>query len=149
MAKEKNIFIEFLRKKGLKLTKQREEILVSFLKVEKHLSTEDLYKIVKKKNSSVGQATVFRTLKLLTEAGIAREIDLADKITRFEHAYNHQHHDHIICSECSRLIEAYDSKIEELQNDLCEKFGFSPTNHKLQIFGICKQCKSKYRNKQA
>lgn len=148
MSKEKELFIDFLRKKGLKLTPQREEILTVFLKKEGHLSAEDLYRIIKRKNPRIGQATVFRTLKLLAESGLARKIDLADKIIRFEHNYNHQHHDHIICSECSKLIEAYDSKIEELQNDLCEKFGFYSTSHKLQIFGICKQCKGKQRNKQ-
>ena len=141
MLKEKAIFRDFLRKKGLKLTQQREDILETFLKTEQHLSTEDLYKVIKKKKFGIGQATVFRTLKLLTEAGIAKEVYFGDKRVRFEHEYGHQHHDHLVCQICSKLIETVDFEIERLQDDLCKKVQFTPTSHRLQIFGICKQCK--------
>lgn len=142
MLKEKAIFRDFLKQKGLKLTQQREEILETFLKTEQHLSTEDLYKVIKKKKFGIGQATVFRTLKLLTEAGIAKEVRLGDKRVRFEHEYGHQHHDHLVCQVCSKLIETVDFEIERLQNVLCKKFQFTPTSHRLQIFGMCKQCKN-------
>ncbi len=141
MVEEKAIFIDFLRKKGLKLTQQREVVLETFLKIEKHLSTEDLYKLIKRRSPDIGQATVFRTLKLLTAAGIAKEIYLGDKRVRFEHKHGHQHHDHLVCTKCSKLIEAVDSKIEKLQTELCRRFQFTPTSHRLQIFGICKQCR--------
>jgi len=141
MLKEKEIFINFLRKKGLKLTEQREEILRTFLKTEEHLSIEDLYGVIKKKKLGIGQATVFRTLRLLTEAGMAKEVYLGDKKVRFEHEYGHQHHDHLVCQVCSKLIETVDSEIERLQDALCKKFQFTPTSHRLQIFGTCKQCK--------
>ena len=140
---EKIIFVDFLKKKGLKLTRQREVILEVFLKTEKHLSVEDLYKIVKKKDKTIGQATVFRTLRLLSEADLARETDLGDKKKRFEHKYNHTHHDHLVCIECNKLIEAVNPQIEKLQNDLCVKAGFKLLKHRLEIFGICKQCQRK------
>lgn len=140
---EKDIFIKFLKGKDLKLTRQREQILQAFLKTEKHVSTEELYKIINKKDSSIGQATVFRTLKLLHKAGIAREVNLGGKIIRFEHSYGHKHHDHLICMECGRLIEAMDSNIEQLQDKLCKEFGFMPKDHKLEIFGVCKHCNKK------
>ena len=149
MAKERFIFIDFLKGKGLKLTKQREEILNVFLKTEKHLSTEDLYRIAKKKDCTIGQTTVFRTLKLLCEAGIAREIDLGDRRRRFEHKCGHEHHDHIICTRCGKSIEAVNPEIEKLQNELCKRFNFVPTNHRLEIFGICKQCASTKGNKRS
>ncbi len=145
MLEERTIFICFLKSKGLKLTRQREEILETFLKIEEHLSTEDLYKAVKRKNSGIGHATVFRTLKLLSQAGIAREVYLGDKRVRFEHGHGHQHHDHLICQTCSKLIETADLEIEKLQDDLCKKFDFTPTSHRLQIFGICKECKERQR----
>jgi len=145
MLGEKTIFIYFLRRKGLKLTRQREAILDAFLKIEEHPSTEELYKVIKRKDSSIGHATVFRTLKLLTEAGIAREIDLGDKRVRFEHGHGHRHHDHLVCQVCSKLIETVDPEIERLQDDLCKKFDFIPTSHRLQIFGICKECKKGHR----
>ena len=140
---EKDIFIKFLKGKDLKLTRQREQILQTFLKTEKHVSTEELYKIINKKDLSIGQATVFRTLKLLHEAGIAREVNLGGKIVRFEHTYGHKHHDHLICTECGRLVEAMDVNIEQLQDKLCKKFGFISKDHKLEIFGICKYCSKK------
>jgi len=145
MLEERTIFIYFLRRKGLKLTRQREEILEAFLKIEEHPSTEDLYKVIKRKNPNIGHATVFRTLKLLTEAGIAREIDLGDRRVRFEHGHGHRHHDHLVCQVCSKLIETVNPEIERLQDDLCKKFDFIPTSYRLQIFGICKECKKGQR----
>lgn len=141
MSRELGIFIDYLRKKDLKLTDQRKIILDVFLKTERHLSVEDLYNIAKKKDSSIGQATAFRTLKLLCEADIAKEVDLGDGKTRYEHKYGHEHHDHLVCLECGRFIETMDPKIEKLQDELCKKHGFTPQRHKMQIFGICKKCR--------
>lgn len=149
MKKEIEIFIDFLKDKGLKLTPQREKVLAIFLDKEKHFTVEDLYNLTKKKDSSIGQATVFRTLKLLVEAGIAAEVDFGDKKTRYEHKYGHKHHDHIICTECGKLIEAMDPKIEKLQEKLCEKFSFKPLSHKLKIFGICQQCQKKRKRRES
>ncbi len=140
MSKELGIFIDYLRKKDLKLTEQRKEILNVFLKTERHLSVEDLYNIAKRKDPNIGQATVFRTLKLLQEADIAKEVDLGDGKIRYEHKYGHGHHDHLICVRCGRYIEAVDLKIEKLQDDLCKKHRFLPQRHKMEIFGICKRC---------
>lgn len=140
MNKELDIFISFLKAKNLKLTNQREEILSIFLKTERHLTTEDLYHIAKKRDPNIGQATVFRTLKLICEAGIAREVDFGDKKVRYEHRYGHEHHDHLVCTKCGRFIEAMNPEIEKLQDKLCRKFSFSPTRHKMEIFGICKKC---------
>jgi len=141
MAKEQDIFVDFLKGQELKLTKQREEILQTFLKTDKHVSVEDLYDIVRAKDPAIGQATVFRTLKLLCEAGIAGEVDLGDKRARYEHKYGHQHHDHLICVKCGKSIEAVEPEIEKLQEALCKKFGFLPKSHKLDIFGLCKKCR--------
>ncbi|NQT46973.1 MAG: transcriptional repressor [Candidatus Omnitrophica bacterium] len=141
MDKELDIFIDFLRERNLKLTSQREDILKVFLKIDKHLSVEELYDIVKKKNPRIGQATVFRTLKLLREAGFAGEVNLGDRCIRYEYKYGHKHHDHLICIECGRCIEVVDPKIEELQQILCKREGFSPQKHKMEIFGLCKACR--------
>ncbi|NQT95717.1 MAG: transcriptional repressor [Candidatus Omnitrophica bacterium] len=145
MAKEVSLFIDFLKTKGLKLTKQREYILDVFLATERHLSVEDLYNIVKKKDSSIGQATVFRTLKLLCEADIAQEVDLGDKRIRYEHKYGHGHHDHLVYIKCGKFIEVVDTGIERLQDKLCKRVGFLPKRHKMDIFGTCKQCQKKKR----
>ncbi len=105
------------------------------------MSVEDLYDIVKKKDSRIGQATVFRTLKLLCEADIAKEVNLGDKKVRYEHKDGHSQHNHLVCVKCGKFIEASEPRIEKLQSGLCKKFGFIPKEHKREIFGICKQCK--------
>ena len=102
---EKKIFLEHIQKKGLRKTAQRELILVVFLETEDHLSSEDLYWLVQKQDSNVGQTTVYRTLKLLTDAGLAREVRLGDGRTYYEHHFDHDHHDHMICTECGEVIE--------------------------------------------
>ena len=136
-----DIFIAFLRGKNLPFTKQREEILLCFLRTDKHLSVEELYSLASKKDPKLGQTTVFRTLKLLCEADIAREVDFGDRIKRYEVKYGHEHHDHLVCTKCGKFIEAVDDRIEELQEKLCKKFGFTSKSHRLEIFGVCKKCK--------
>lgn len=145
MAKEKQIFVEFLKRKSLKLTNQREKILECFLTTAKHLSVDDLYGLVKRKYADVGHATVFRTVKLLCEADIAKEVDLGDKYIRYEHKYGHQRHIHLICAECGKLIETVAPEMERLQSSLCKRLGFFPRRRKMEIIGICKRCKEKVR----
>ena len=136
-----DVFDDFLRDKNLKLTWQRMEILDTFLKTSRHLSVDELYTVVRKKSEKIGRATVFRTLKLLSESEIAREVDFGDKIARYEKNYGIDHHDHLICVKCSKYIEAMNPEIERLQDKLCADFGFKPTKHRLEIFGICKECR--------
>jgi len=140
MNKEIDIFIKYLKSKNLKLTDQRTKILNYFLKIDKHITVEDLYDIIKKKDSSIGHATVFRTLKLLCKAGIAGKVEFEDRRIRYEHKYGHQHHDHLICSECGMFFEVLDHNIERLQGKLCKKFDFLPNKHSMKFFGVCKKC---------
>jgi Fur family ferric uptake transcriptional regulator len=143
---EKDIFLEHIKKSGLRKTAQRELILEVFLQTEDHLSSEDLYRLVQKQDPNVGQTTVYRTLKLLTEAGLAREVRLGDGRTYYEHHFDHDHHDHMICTECGEVIEFFSAEIEELQDQMAEKFNFHPTHHSLRILGICEECQQKEKN---
>jgi len=137
---ERQIFSEHIQKSGLRHTAQRDLILEIFLKTEEHLTSEDLYWLVQKKDSSVGHTTVYRTLKLLTEAGLAREVRFGDGKTYYEHHYNHDHHDHMICTECGKVIEFFSEKLEDAQDAMAEKFKFKPTHHSLRIWGFCEDC---------
>ncbi len=147
MDKPYEVFNEYLKSKGLKLTHQRGEILKAFLRTEKHMTTEELYDIVRKRSPYIGHATVFRTLKLMCEADLARRIELGDKISKFEHKLDHPHHDHIICSKCGKCIEAADDRIEKLQIELAKKFSFTPTSHKMEIYGVCSDCRKKEKKR--
>jgi Fur family ferric uptake transcriptional regulator len=142
-AKEKEIFLEHIQKAGLRRTGQRDLILEIFLKTEEHLTSEDLYFLVHREDPSVGHTTVYRTLKLLTEAGLAREVRFGDNKTYYEHHYNHAHHDHMICTECGKVIEFFSQDIENLQDQMADKFGFRPTHHSLRMWGVCSECQER------
>ena len=141
--KEKEIFREHIQKAGLRRTGQRDLILERFLKTEEHLTSEDLYWLVHKEDPSVGHTTVYRTLKLLTEAGLAREVRFGDNKTYYEHHYDHEHHDHMICTECGQVIEFFSQEIENLQDEMAEKFGFRLSHHSLRMWGLCAECQEK------
>ena len=146
---EKEIFLEHIQKSGLRRTAQRETILEVFLRTEEHLSSEDLYRIVRSEDPNVGQTTVYRTLKLLTEAGLAREVRLGDGRTYYEHHFDHDHHDHMICTECGEVIEFFSQEIEELQDAMADKYGFKPTHHSLRILGLCENCQKREKDLQS
>jgi Fur family ferric uptake transcriptional regulator len=143
---EKEIFEKHIRKKGLRRTLQRDLILEVFLQTEDHVSSEDLYWLVHKKDPTIGYTTVYRTLKLLAEAGLAREVSFGDGKTYYEHHYKHQHHDHMICTECGKVIEFFSPDIERLQDEMAAKHGFKPTYHNLRILGICAECQETTAN---
>ena len=140
---EKEIFQGHIQKSGLRRTAQRDLILEVFLRTEEHLTSEDLYTLVHRKDPTVGQTTVYRTLKLLTEAGLAREVRFGDNKTYYEHHYNHEHHDHMICTECGKVFEFFSQEIENLQDQMADKFGFKPTHHSLRLWGLCSECQRK------
>ena len=140
---EREIFLEHIRKAGLRRTGQRDLILNIVLSTEEHLTSEGLYLLIVKKDPSVGFTTVYRTLKLLTEAGLAREVRFGDNKTYYEHHHNHEHHDHMICTECGRVIEFFSPEIESLQDQMANKFAFKPTHHSLRLWGLCSECQTR------
>jgi Fur family ferric uptake transcriptional regulator len=140
-SEEQEVFLKHIQKRGLKRTAQRDLILDTFLRIEEHLSSEDLYRLVKTDDPSIGQTTVYRTLKLLTEAGLAREVRFGDGITHYEHNYKHQHHDHMICSKCGRIIEFFSAELEAIQDAMAAKHRFQVTEHLLRIIGVCAECR--------
>jgi len=145
MSEEQEVFLKHIQRAGLKRTAQRDLILEVFLKSEEHLSSEDLYRLVQKQDPNIGQTTVYRTLKLLTDAGLAREVRFGDGRTYYEHNYNHEHHDHMICTECGRIIEFFSAELEAIQDAMAEKYSFQPTQHSLRILGYCSECQVKMR----
>jgi Fur family ferric uptake transcriptional regulator len=134
---------EYLAFKNLKSTSQRDTILNVFVEAGRHLSAEELYSRVKKTHPGIGYATVYRTLKLLAEAGLAQERRFEDGFTRYEHASQDAHHDHLICTSCGTIIEFENESIEALQQDVARKKRFKVQNHKLELYGLCAGCQGK------
>jgi Fur family ferric uptake transcriptional regulator len=147
MTEEQQVFLKHIQRQGLKRTAQRDLILEVFLQNEGHVSGEDLYHLVRDKDPNVGQTTVYRTLKLLTEAGLAREVRFGDGRAHYEHHYKHQHHDHMICSECGKVIEFYSPELEAIQDAMAAKHKFELTSHLLRMIGTCAECRRAARDK--
>lgn len=136
------IFKEHLRKQGLKSTSQRDDIAQVFFSAKRHISVEELYREVKQVNSRIGYATVYRTMKLLTECGLAVERHFRDGEARYESSEGH-HHDHLICERCGKIVEFEEERIEALQTDVARRLGFRITGHKMELYGICRECQSR------
>jgi Fur family ferric uptake transcriptional regulator len=138
---KKQIFRQFISTKGLKSTRQRDVILDAFLSSDRHMSIEELYLKLRVKHPRIGYATVYRTLKLFAESGIAREIQFGDGQTRYEHVAEGEHHDHLVCTHCGTIIEFKNETIEQLQADVASGYGFLIETHKLELYGICAKCR--------
>ena len=127
---------EFLREKNLNTTQQREAIVDVFLKLHDHVSIDELLARVRKKNPKVGYATVYRTLRLLLDSGIANSRQFDDGQTRYEVAG--EHHDHLICLKCSLILEFEDDEIERLQERIAARLGgFTVLRHRHELYGLC------------
>ena len=143
MKSEKTIFRQYLKNRGMLHSKQREQILDVFLKAEKHPTVNDIYELVRKKNPKIGLATVYRTMEVIYDAGLARKIGFGDGIKHYEHKYKHQHHHHLVCLKCGKVIEVTSNRLEETQRQLAKKHDFTITRATMRLFGICRQCKRK------
>jgi Fur family ferric uptake transcriptional regulator len=136
------VFIDYIADRGLKNTPQRRLIADVFFKSGKHLSTEELYNVVRTEDGSIGQATVYRTLKLLCAAGLAKELHFGKSTARYEPIEDDSHHDHLICGSCGKNQEVMDADIERLQEELAQRHGFTLTSHKMILYGVCEDCRN-------
>lgn len=133
---------EYMVKHGLRSTEQRRVVTELFFASSGHLSIEELLDRVRVEEPRIGYATVYRTLKLLKECGLAFERHFGDGVSRYEVAWEDEHHDHLICLECEKIIEFEDDKIERLQGKVADAHGFTLVRHKLELYGLCAECQS-------
>ncbi len=141
ILEKKKAFNAYAAKQGLRSTRQRDVILDVFLATRQHLSVEELFLKVKASHPGIGFATVYRTVKLLAEAGIARELTLKNGQVRYEHQLAGEHHDHLICTGCGTIVEFEDETIEKLQQEIAGRHGFRMTSHRMDLFGLCPTCR--------
>ena len=135
-------FQQYLIRSGLKATRQRQLIARAFFATNTHISAEALYRRVSGRDSQIGLVTVYRTLKLLKEAGLAHERQFGEGRALFEHASSERHHDHMICTECGKITEFENCKIEALQEQVARRFAFTLQYHKLELYGLCRDCRA-------
>ena len=143
-----NILHNHLKRVGLKHTAQRDRILRAFLETREHLSTDELHRLVKKKDRRIGFTTVYRTLKLLAECGLASEVAFHDGIARYEHQYNRRSHHHMVCTECGSSVEFFSQEVGDLEQEIGRKYHYLTTRHTFQIYGVCEACRKKNHSPQ-
>lgn len=131
-----------LKDKGMKYTEQRAVILQILLNIDDHLNAEEVHRIVKEKypEQNIGIATVYRTLNFLEDVNLISSISFGKDGKKYEGNVSKEHHDHIICTSCGKIVEFFDEEIERRQETIASKNGFKITDHTMQIFGICQDC---------
>ncbi len=138
----KKQFKDYIKNKGLKFTSQRETVLEEILKTNGHFEIEDIVLKMKNKNINVSRATVYRTLNILKDMGLITEVIKYNNKTIYEISLK-EHHDHLICTKCGKIIEFHEEEIEKLQDKICQLYEFVPSFHRLEIFGLCNDCRQK------
>ncbi|MCL0066559.1 transcriptional repressor [Thermodesulfovibrionales bacterium] len=135
-------FKEFLVSKSLKLTREREEILDEIYSAKGHFDPEELSIRLKAKGSKASRASVYRTIPLLIEGGFIEKVEMVDRHAHYERVSEKQHHDHLICIKCGKIIEFHSPVLEMLQDEICQKETFKGIRHTLEIMGYCEGCNS-------
>jgi len=135
-----NIFRSYLRDRGLKYTRERETLLLAVLDNRDHFEAEQLLISIRQSGKRVGKATIYRTLPLLVACGIIKQVQFGDKMTRYEHAFGQDPHDHMVCRRCHRIIEFSSKDIVRLRTILAARYKFHALSHRLQISGLCWKC---------
>ena len=136
-----NDFLAFMSREGLNTTAQRRAIAAAFFEFPGHHSLEEFYQHIAAYDASIGQTTVYRTLKLLCDAGLAAESHFSDGVTRYEVARPESHHDHLVCLSCGKILEIFYQRIEKLQRELAEQHGFALSGHVHNLYGLCTDCR--------
>ncbi len=145
-AKNLEHMYDLLKEHSYKLTPQRQTILHTFWEhTDRHLSAEDVYRLVKDQYPDMGLATVYRTLDIFAEVGILQKNDFGDGRSRYEFSQqdDHHHHHHLICMECGNVAEFDDDLLESLETVIVKKNGFKVMDHDLKFYGYCRECQNK------
>ena len=138
-----------MRAAGHRWTVQRRLIARVALTNHSHFSADELLEMCRAEDDAVSRATVYRTLSMMEAAGFVEGLDTGDGGRKFEHVLGHEHHDHMVCNSCGKIIEFVDAQLEERQKAAARRCGFEIKTHSLKLFGICKECQEKSRGSTA
>ena len=139
-ARERERFLQFLRNRGHRVTQERLALFEEIFSQHKHIDAEELLAAMKARGLKISRATVYRNLDLLVECGMVRKQRLGQDRFLYEHVHGGQHHDHLVCIRCGRVVEFVSPGIAALQGEICRAHGFVPSQHTLQISGLCNSC---------
>lgn len=134
-------FSRFLAGKSLRYTAERQAVVGAVFEKHRHFEADDLLVWARAHHPRVSRATIYRTLELLVNAGLVRQMTFGDKSAQhYEQVLGIPHHDHLICLSCGRVQEVFSADLEREQDALCERHGFEVHHHNLEVFGLCRRC---------
>jgi Fur family ferric uptake transcriptional regulator len=142
MKSEIEIFREFIRNKGLRNTPEREQVVQAVFSIHEHFDVEQLYSLLRRRNEKISKATVYRTIPLLLESGLIQEAYFEDGHLHYEHIYGHDHHCHLRCLDCGKVVEFTEEALREVEQKLETHYDFLVSGHKLEVHGYCVKCKA-------
>ncbi len=138
------LFGRYLRDQGLPVTQQREAVAEVVFGASEHLSVDDIEQQLRRAGHRIGKATIYRTLDLLVRSQLVAEHDFGEGFKRYEHRLSRQpDHEHLICLECGTVLEFESPEIREVEARVSEEFGFTPSRHKVEIYGLCRACRQR------
>ena len=140
MLSKEDVFKKYLTSRKLKFTAERQAILDRVFENHKHFEADELLVDLRLNDMKISKATIYRTLALLVKSGLLREVIFGERHAHYEHVYGHEHHDHLVCNNCGKIIEFTEHRIEKLQDEVCRKNKFKVDSHRLQIQGLCEDC---------
>jgi Fur family ferric uptake transcriptional regulator len=134
------LFREYLRDRRLKYTRERQTLVQEVLSNSEHFEAEQLLISLRQAGKRVAKATIYRTLPLLVDCGIIKQVQFGDSLARYEHTFGQDPHDHMVCRRCRRIIEFDSSEVLRLRKELAGRHRFYPISHRFQITGLCEKC---------
>ena len=141
MKSEIEVFREFIRNKGLRKTPEREQVVRAVFAIHDHFDVDELYVLLRRQNEKISKATIYRTIPLLLESGLIQEAYFEDGHLHYEHIYGHEHHCHLRCLECGKVIEFTDEIVKDREEKVGDRYDFLVTGPKLEVYGHCAKCK--------
>lgn len=137
------LFSRYLKKRGLRNTPERRSIITEIFASHDHFDVEELYFRLRNKDVKVSKASIYRALPLLIDSGLIREVYHQDGHHHYEHILGHSHHCHLFCTVCDEVVEFTDERLDRLEEELGERFGFDISGHRLEVYGVCPKCGGK------
>ena len=144
--RELQLFRKYLERRGLKLTAERQALFDEVFSKHEHVEADELLVRLRAKHKKISRATIYRTLELLVEAGVVGKLRIGEAGYRYERLHAGDHHDHLICDQCGRVIEFFEPRIVALQDEVAARHGFLLLSHNHQMRGVCRRCRPRSKS---
>lgn len=137
-------FNEFVKRKGLRRTSQRDSLVSMIFAKDEHFTSEELYEKIRRSDANVSRATVYRTISLLVDAGMLREIDLGGEEKTYDPNFiDKPSHNHLVCVDCRKVVEFEDKNIDTLGDCIARRLGFRTVQQEIHIEAACQTLRDK------